>query len=131
MIDKKVDLIFKEETYKLRGILFDVHNKLSSVQKEEAYGNALEVVFKKLAIPYAREKEIALDFDGENIGRLYLDFIVWDQIGLELKAKKFLTQEDFRQSLRYLEALKLPLILLVNFRSQKLIIKRISYILSY
>jgi len=96
MIDKKVDLIFKEETYKLRGILFDVHNKLSSVQKEEAYGNALEVVFKKLAIPYAREKEIALDFDGENIGRLYLDFIVWDQIGLELKAKKFLILSNIK-----------------------------------
>jgi len=43
----------------------------------------------------------------------------------ELKAKPMTTREDFRQVLRYLEALKIPLILLVNFRSSKLFIKRI------
>ncbi len=121
----KVDLILTDETYQLRGILFEVHNKLGSVQKEEAYGNALEIIFRKLSIPYKREAEVALRFEGEEIGKFYLDFVVWDKIALELKAKKFLTQDDFRQALRYVEALNLPLILLVNFRSQKLVIKRI------
>ena len=120
-----MDLIFKDETYQLRGILFEVHNKLGSVQKEEAYGNALEIIFKKLAIPYEREKQATLDFEGEVIGNFYLDFVIWGKIALELKTKKFLTKEDFRQALRYIEAINLPLILLVNFRSHKLIIKRI------
>ena len=121
----KVDLIYVDETYKLRGLLFEVHNKLGSVQKEEAYGNALEIIFKKLAIPYEREKEVTVNFEGESIGKFYLDFIVFDKIALELKCKKFLDNADFRQSLRYIEAANLPLILLINFRSQKLIIKRI------
>lgn len=121
----KVDLILADETYQLRGMLFEVHNKLGSVQKEEAYGNALEIIFRKLSIPYQREKQVILDFEGEAIGNFFLDFVVWGKIALELKAKKFLTKEDFRQALRYIESINLPLILLVNFRAQKLVIKRI------
>lgn len=124
-MNNKVDLIFKQETYKLRGILFEIHNKLGNLQQEKAYGHALEIIFRKLNIPYEREKKAPLEFEGEVIGDFYLDFVVWNKIGLELKAKKFLTRDDFRQSLKYAHALELPLILLVNFRAQKLIIKRI------
>ena len=105
----KVDLIYEQESYKLRGILFTVHNSLGSSQKEEAYGNALEVIFKKLNIPHEREKKINLDFDGENIGELFADFVIWNKIGLEIKAKRVLTREDYRQCLRYAENLNLPL----------------------
>ncbi len=127
MINKnKVDLIFKEETYKLRGILFEIHNKLGSSQKEQAYGNALEIIFKKLDIPYNREKKIKLVFEGEVIGEFFIDFIVWNEIGLEIKAKYMLTRDDIRQAIRYMENLNLPLVLIVNFRSSsKLFIKRI------
>jgi len=121
-----INLILKDETYKLRGILFEVHNRLGSSQKEQAYANALEIIFKKLNIPYEREKKIPLNFEGENIGELFVDFVVWNKIGLELKAKRMLSRDDFRQALRYIEVLNLPLILLVNFRSsKKLFIKRI------
>lgn len=124
--DNKVDLILKNETFKIRGILFEVHNKLGNLQQEKAYGNALEIIFKKLNITYEREKRVPLNFEGEIIGNFYLDFVIWNKIGLELKAKKFLTKDDFRQALKYIEALDLPLILLINFRAHnKLIIKRI------
>jgi GxxExxY protein len=121
----KEDYIFSKETYKLRGIFFDIHNKPGSIQKEKAYSNALEIVFKKSNIPYEREKKINLDFEGEKIGTLYLDFITWNKIVIEVKAKRFFTREDFRQTLRYLKSLNLPLALLVNFKSDKVKIKRI------
>jgi GxxExxY protein len=87
------DYILSNETYKLRGIFFEVHNKLGSIQKENAYCNAIEIIFKKLQIPYEREKRINLEFEGEKIADFFLDFIVFGKIAIEVKAKNFLSEK--------------------------------------
>lgn len=127
MTVKSSKLIFARETYLLRGILFEVYNELGSSQKEMVYSKAIEIAFEKRNIPYEKEKKIDLSFEGKKLGNLFIDFIVWNKVGLEIKAKPLITREDFRQALRYAETLNLPLILLVNFRTStgKIFIKRI------
>jgi len=122
VVDK---LLFGDETYILRGIFFEVHNKLGSIQKERTYSNALEIIFRKRNIPYEREKKIQLEFEGEKVADFFLDFVVFGKIAIEVKAKRFFVREDFRQSLRYIKAMNLPLVLLVNFKAEKAQIKRI------
>lgn len=80
----------------------------------------MENEFKNKQLPYLREYRI----NGGNI----LDFVINNKIILELKAKDILTKEDYFQTQRYLQFLKLRLALLVNFRNKYLKPKRIVLI---
>jgi GxxExxY protein len=51
--------------------------------------------------------------------------VIENKICIDFKAKKYITQDDFRKMLRYLKAGKYKLGLIVNFRSKKVIIKRV------
>ena len=51
------EIIFKEESFQIVGILFEVHNNLGGGFSEIVYKDALEYEFKNLNIPFEREKE--------------------------------------------------------------------------
>jgi hypothetical protein len=46
------DLIHKDLSYKINGILFDVHNKLGRYCREKQYGDLLETLLKEQKIAY-------------------------------------------------------------------------------
>lgn len=52
-----LDVLFKEESYKIMGILFDVHSNLGGGFSEIIYKDALEYEFSENNIPFEREKE--------------------------------------------------------------------------
>lgn len=105
--------------------LFTVHNQLGSSLLEKYYQRALEKEFAKRKISFIREKEVKLLYDGEVIGKYFVDFIVDNKIVLELKAREKYSPRYFQQAYQYLKQLDLPLALLVNFRSDKISYKRI------
>jgi len=107
------ELIFKELSYKLNGILFSVHNELTRYCKEKQYGDLLEKKLKESGIKYKREVKIG---DSGNI----VDFIIENEIVLELKAKQVVLKDDYYQLQRYLQALNIKLGFLVNFRNKYL-----------
>ena len=49
--------LFEEETYKIIGILFEVHKNLGKGFSEIVYKDALEFEFNENNVPYEREKE--------------------------------------------------------------------------
>lgn len=49
-MEKKVDLLYEDLTYKIRGAIFDVHKALGSGHKESIYHKALAEEFKKQAV---------------------------------------------------------------------------------
>ena len=118
-------IVLKEESYRLMGFLFEIQNKLGSVHKEKNYQDAVEAILGREKIPYEREKRFKLKLDNLEISDFVADFIVEGKILLETKASKFITQEDIRQTLRYIKSLNLPLGIIVNFRGEKLDYKRI------
>lgn len=119
------ELVFKELSYGLNGIFYDIHNKLGRNLLEKQYADAFEVTLKELKIPYAREVRVSIDYHEKSIAAGVVDFIVYDKIAIDFKAKKFITKDDYNQMLRYLKAKRLHLGLLVNFRSTYLKPKRI------
>ena len=54
------NLFYRDESYKIRGALFAVHNELGCGFLERVYQDALEVEFRLRNIPYEREKSIQI-----------------------------------------------------------------------
>lgn len=125
MENKNTELLYPDLSYKLMGILFEVHNKLGTKYLEKHYQNAIETKLKLLKIPYKREAEMEVKFENEKLGDFYADFIIDDKILLETKMIWKLTNNDTKQVLRYLDALELKLAIIANFKHPMLEYKRI------
>ena len=120
------DLYLKEEVYKIIGICMEVHTILGKGHSEIIYGDALEYEFKKNGIPYNREMKFNITYKEIILPHHYFsDFVVFDEIILEIKAIQQLSSSEIKQTLNYLAASKKKLGLLVNFGEDSLKYKRI------
>lgn len=121
----KQDIIYKELSYIVTGLLFEVHNELGRYCNEKQYGDLFESKLKEKGIDYKREQTIPKSFAGEQDGRNRIDFIVYNKIILEFKCKRLIDRECFYQTKRYLKAYNKKLGLIVNFREKYLKPKRV------
>ena len=79
----------KDETYQIIGLCMEVHKILGKGHSEIIYGDALEYEFKKSNIPFEREKEFSIEYKGNILPhKFYADFIIYDEIILEIKTVK-------------------------------------------
>ena len=118
-------LLYKDLTYIVRGILFETHNELGRMLKEKQYCDLIEVKLKERKIRHLRESVLPPSFEGEHKGRNRVDFIIEGKKILEIKTVSFLSKNDYWQCQRYLSSTNLELLLLVNFRSKFLTVKRL------
>lgn len=115
----------EEETYKIIGICMEVHRNLGPGLLEVIYKDALEIEFKENKIPFEREKEFLIEYKGKVLPhKFYADFIVNEDIILEVKAVKEFSSEHIAQVLNYLKLAKSEIGLLINFQTKSLQYKR-------
>ncbi|KLT68679.1 GxxExxY protein [Flavobacterium sp. ABG] len=120
------ELYLSEESYKIIGICMEVHKILGKGHSEKVYGDALEYEFQKNEIPYNRELRYSIAYKDIVLPSYYFaDFVVFDEIILELKAITTLSTSEIKQTLNYLAASKNKLGLLINFGEDSLKYKRI------
>ena len=111
-----VDLIYKEESYKIIGACMEVHKYLGCGFLEDVYQEALAIEFRCQGIPFEQEKELTITFKGIELEKKYnADFVCYGKIILETKAVKELCDNHRAQIINYLKATKMKLGLLVNF----------------
>ncbi|MFH0755210.1 MAG: GxxExxY protein [bacterium] len=127
IINTEKEFLYKDLTYKIRGILFDVRKKLGLGHKEQIYHSAIEIEFKKAGIIFESKKNISIIYDSKNIGTYQPDFVVENQILIELKAFPEIGHSQTEQVRSYLKGSQYKLALLVNFGSKDIEIKRIVY----
>lgn len=119
-------ILYKEESYKIIGICFEVHNNLGAGFSEIVYKDAMEYDFKGTNIPFQREVEYEVSYKGIILPhKFYADFVVFDKIILEVKAINQIADEHIAQAINYLKVSNNKLALLVNFGDFKLQYKRI------
>lgn len=107
---------FKEETYKINGAAMKVYNTLKHGFLEAVYQEALEIEFKRQQIPFEREKELKIYYDGIELKQTYrADFVCYDNIIVELKAVAQLDDVHRSQVYNYLCATGYKVGLLFNF----------------
>lgn len=121
-----MDLIFKEECYKIIGACMEVHKTLGCGFLESVYQEALALELKAMNIPFVKEQKIEIEYKGEILKKYYMaDFICYKEVIIELKALSKLSIEHDAQVLNYLKATGKRLGLLINFGEGSLKYKRI------
>jgi GxxExxY protein len=119
------DLIYKDECYKIIGIIFDVFNDIGYGHKEKFCQNAIAEAFKENNINFKRELKARISYKGKEVGYYMFDFLVYNKIVVELKHRNYFTKKDIDQLYSYLKAMKLKLGMLVYFTRDGIRYKRI------
>ena len=114
-----------EQTATIIGIAYEVMNEIGCGFREKAYERAMVREFQLRSIPYDQQKEFLLLYKDTPIDTLIPDLIVFDQIIVDTKTIKVITDVELAKMLSYLNATKLPLGLIINFGNPKVEIKRV------
>lgn len=121
-----VNYLYEEDTYKIIGALIEVRKNLGKGFSEIVYKDALEFEFNAARIPFEREKEYSLNYKKTvSKHKFYADFVVFNNINLEIKSCESFNNSHISQCLKYLKVSEGKLALLVNFNKTSLKHKRI------
>ena len=100
---ENANLLYPDETYAIRGALFEVYREIGNGLREEVYQQCLEREFALRSIPFEAKKELRIFYKGEPIEKTYVpDFLCYGKIILEIKAVSSISQEHRAQILNYL-----------------------------
>jgi GxxExxY protein len=123
MNDEKV--LYKDLSYKIVGLAFEVHRERGFGFLEKVYENALMVMFQENGIMAVQQVPILVPFHGKIVGEYVADIVVENSIILELKALDRISEIHKAQTLNYLKATSYRLALLINFEKHKLEYERL------
>jgi len=109
-------LKYEEESYRIRGAVFEVYREMGCGFLEAVYQECLEKELARAGIPFVAQPELVLCYKDVMLSQTYRpDFICFERIIVELKAVKDLNNEHRAQTFNYLRATGHELAFLVNF----------------
>jgi GxxExxY protein len=108
-------VIYKDLSYKIVGILFEVYNELGYGYKEKYYEKAIAEYFCKEKIKFREQAVFKVLLKDKIIAINYIDFIVDDKIVLEIKKGHYFSKQNLEQVKQYLQVTGLKLAILANF----------------
>ena len=107
-------MLFEDESYAIRGAVFEVYSQLGAGFAEPVYQEALEMEFALL--PFEAQKPIRIAYKGRELSQTYrADILCFGKIILELKSVRVLLPEHEAQLVNYLKAGAFRLGFLINF----------------
>ena len=118
-------VIYKELSYKIIGLTYEVFNELGLGYQEKHYQKAMESIFVKNNIKFKSQCPYKIIFEDKAIGRYFMDFVVDDKIVLELKINNHFSSQSIKQLDYYLKATNLKLGILIIFTKDGIKFKRI------
>jgi GxxExxY protein len=119
--NKKLD----EITYIINGCAMKIHRTLGNGFQEVIYQRCMDIELKKSGLSFGREVEQVIYYEGIEVGTRRADFIVENQVVVELKAVISLEDVHLAQAKNYLVAYNFPVGLLINFGGLKLEYKKV------
>lgn len=91
----------------------EIHNELGKGFSEIVYKDAIEFECKRNKFPYEREKEFLVHYKNVVLPhRYFADFVIFEDVILEVKSCEGIVKQHIGQALNYLAASKLKLELL-------------------
>jgi GxxExxY protein len=120
-----VDLLYKDEVFKIIGAAMDVHKELGPGFLEAVHQEALGLEMKTRGIPFVSQPQLDVYFKNQKLKKHYVpDFICYNKIVVEIKAMKHYTERDESQIFNSTRVAKFRLGVLFNFGAVSLEWKR-------
>lgn len=114
-----------EITYKINGCAMKVHNTLGNGFQEVIYQRCLAIEMQRAGLQFGREVEQNIYYDNIMVGTRRADFVVEEEVIVELKALINLEDVHLAQAKNYVVAYDFPIGLLINFGSTSLQFKKV------
>lgn len=112
-------------THKIIGCAMEVHSVIGNGFQEVVYQRSLSIEMHLRNIEHQREFEMPLSYKGYDVGTRRVDFLINEEIAVEIKAVIQLEDVHLAQAKNYLEAYNLKTGLLINFGAKSLQFKRL------
>ena len=119
------DFLYKDETHRIIGCCMEVHNAIGHGLHEKIFENSLVVEFGDQQIPVEQQPHYPVIYKSVEVGKYIPDLICFEQIILDTKTIKEITDRVIGKMLNYLRITKLKVGLIVNFKKPKLEWKRV------
>ena len=82
-------------THSIIGAAMEVHKVIGPGHLEAVYHECLEIELQDRKIPYISKLKLKIYYKGRELEKYYIpDFVIFEEIVLEIKAEKKLTKED-------------------------------------
>lgn len=112
-------------TYEIIGCAMEVHKTLGPGFQEVIYQRCMAIELKNAGLAFSREQEQIVYYKGVEVGSRRADFIVEENVVLEMKALVQLEDVHIAQAKNYTFAYDYPKGLLINFGGKSLEWKRL------
>ncbi len=114
-------------TYTINGCAMKVHNTLGNGFQEVIYQRCLAIELKRAGLSFGREIQQVIYYEDIEVGTRRADFVVENQVIVELKAVINLEDVHLAQTKNYLVAYNFPIGLLINFGATSLQFKKVFH----
>jgi GxxExxY protein len=112
-------------THKIIGAAMQVHNEMGPCHLESVYHECLEIEFELQKILFVSKPNLSVYYKNRKLKKFYVaDFVVVENIVLEIKAQKSLGKDDEAQIINSLKSSRHEIGLLINFGETSLKFKR-------
>ena len=112
-------------TDKIIGIAIEVHKVIGPGFVERVYEQALEQEFIQNKIDFESQKQIKVKYKDRQLGLQQVDFLIENDVVLEIKAISQINNIHVAQLISYLKTIERRLGLILNFAKDRLEIKRV------
>lgn len=110
-----VDLIYKEEFFKIKEACIEVRKELGNGFLEKVYENSLKLELEAKGFTTESQKKLIVKYKNNSVGEYIADLVLDEKIIIELKTVNSLTDIHKAQILNYLKATGYKLGILINF----------------
>ncbi len=112
-------------TEQIIGLAIKVHKKLGAGFVEKIYEKALAYELLKAKVKFKEQANIIVNYESIELGYQKVDFIIADEVILEIKSVSEINEIHEAQILSYLMTTGKRVGLILNFAKKRLDIKRI------
>lgn len=114
-----------QRTHTIIGVAMEVHRIIGPGHLEAVYQECMEIEFDLRKIPFVSQPRLEIFYKNQKLQKFYVpDFIVYNELVVEIKAEKSLTSIDEAQLINSLIISRHKIGLLLNFGEESLRYKR-------
>lgn len=118
-------MLYPELSFEIIGSAYDVFNELRWGHKEVVYQRAYAKSLVAKGIKFEKEKYAPVNFQGENVGKNFFDFLVDGKVIVELKVVSKFGYVHIDQVSSYLKSVNLNLAIIIYFLKDGVRFKRL------